>query len=399
MRNIILSGIDVNNGGVGRLLKELFKHCANDIEVITLEKRGVNSDNIRTRIKRQLSRVPVIDWLVRRIFYFMKFKRRSGKKIQKIKDSNVMLIHIQTVGLDNIKTLLNNNNKVSVYIMDNSFFCVRSYNYISAENDACSRCIGDHDYLSAFRYSCKPFPVNYSLNKNVKFLKWLHVIAYDITFYVQTDTQERIIKKHYGNEMSVINIGMYTDEFYEDKIHRNASTIEYDFVYHGSLVSAKGVELVLQLARELKSYRFFFPYSFDDVYRCCRLKREDASNITFKDVIWETGLEEVVKNAAIILCPSLWSSPVEGALIKSIMYNGCVAVVNTSFSFIDEIPDDCLIKLEPELDDKGNRLKEYIINESMREKVKNMSQAWVTTYIRKKNASYKLLFDNFSGTN
>jgi hypothetical protein len=62
---------------------------------------------------------------------------------------------------------------------------------------------------------------------------------------------------------------------------------------------------------------------------------------------WETGLKEKIINSKIVLNPSLWSSPVEGALLKSIKYNGCVSVANILSSFINEIPDDICLKLNP----------------------------------------------------
>ena len=64
---------------------------------------------------------------------------------------------------------------------------------------------------------------------------------------------------------------------------------------------------------------------------CSRL-----NNVTFQDCTWETGLEEAVRKAKLVANPSLWSAPIEGAFLKSLAYNGNVAVVDTKFGYSSE---------------------------------------------------------------
>ena len=60
------------------------------------------------------------------------------------------------------------------------------------------------------------------------------------------------------------------------------------------------------------------------------------TNVTFFDCTWETGLKEAVANARVVVNPSLWSAPIEGAFLKSVAFNGNVAVVESKFGFSSE---------------------------------------------------------------
>ena len=63
---------------------------------------------------------------------------------------------------------------------------------------------------------------------------------------------------------------------------------------------------------------------------------------------WETGLEAAVRAAPLVLVPSLWSAPVEGALIKSIAAGRAVAVVDNESAFSHELPMGLVSRLPPD---------------------------------------------------
>ena len=48
---------------------------------------------------------------------------------------------------------------------------------------------------------------------------------------------------------------------------------------------------------------------------------------------WESGLQDYVVNAKVVIHPSQWSAPIEGALIKSAKLNSNVATVSTLFGY------------------------------------------------------------------
>jgi len=70
----------------------------------------------------------------------------------------LVLIHPQTSDSKELSRSSKKGKKPTwLYLMDSSFFCVRSYNHVPGERKACLRCLtGRWDNLIAHR--CKPFP-------------------------------------------------------------------------------------------------------------------------------------------------------------------------------------------------------------------------------------------------
>ena len=87
-------------------------------------------------------------------------------KILFIKNTKIIIIHPQTIGYDLFFRLLKYN-RIFLYVMDNSFFCVRSYNVHPILENECLQCI---DKLSPHE-ECDPSPVLMSQTKNIKHLE------------------------------------------------------------------------------------------------------------------------------------------------------------------------------------------------------------------------------------
>ena len=81
--------------------------------------------------------------------------------------------------------------------------------------------------------------------------------------------------------------------------------------------------------------------SLDEMYRDIKDCQKCPLGASRTKFVFGTGNP----NAKIVINPSLWSAPVEGALLKSIKYNGCIAIVPIDFSFKKEIPSDTVIHL------------------------------------------------------
>jgi hypothetical protein len=95
-----------------------------------------------------------------------------------------------------------------------------------------------------------------------------------------------------------------------------------------------------------------------------------------ESISWKTGLKEAVMNVSIVINPSLWSSPVEGALLKSIKYNGCVAILPIEYSFQKEIPTDVVIHLENKVSESVVILENVFNSISIIEEYKKQSSQW-----------------------
>jgi hypothetical protein len=72
---------------------------------------------------------------------------------------------------------------------------------------------------------------------------------------------------------------------------------------------------------------------------------------------WYTGLKESAMNARIVLVPSLWSAPIESALVKSIMLLRAVCVVDVDTAFSSEIDNKIIIKLSNNIDESSLQLR------------------------------------------
>jgi hypothetical protein len=84
-------------------------------------------------------------------------------------------------------------NKVILYIMDCSFFCIRSYNIHPIKHNECLDCLGS---IKPHKL-CLPFPKKYKKLANIKYLELLKENANKIIFYSQNKLQKILLKKHF----------------------------------------------------------------------------------------------------------------------------------------------------------------------------------------------------------
>ena len=76
---------------------------------------------------------------------------------------------------------------------------------------------------------------------------------------------------------------------------------------------------------------------------------------------WESGLHAAVRDARLVLAPSLWSSPCEGALIKNIVVSKAPAVVDVPSAFSSEIPTDVLLRLPADVDRGAQAIRQALL--------------------------------------
>lgn len=386
MDKYIISGIGPSDHGAGRLVKELIKFANQsnpDIKVIAFYSK---KNKLFKFLKNSF-----FGHYLKLIYYKLIQKSNSARQIQNIKHSTVLLLHPQTLGFDNFKILIENKNKIFLYVLDNSFFCMKSLNYANGHK-ACFDCLGNINTSSIQKNGCKPSPVMYSLQDNTEFLKYLNGIKMEVNFLAQNYLQQNLLFKHFGDQINSDVVGMYTSEFSENKIYNAHDNFKFDFVYHGSLELAKGVLYFIELAKAMPDNSFFIPYDSNLVKNKLNLKTL-PTNINFENQTWESGLEDTIKHSKIVVCPSLWSAPIEGAFLKSIMVNGCVAVVNTEFAYSNEFTSDQIIKLNSELVLSLSLLNEVLQNKVKRNKIVFESQAWFLNYVNQKEMSQAKLFE------
>ena len=123
-------------------------------------------------------------------------------KLREIKNKNILIMHHQSLGLKATKKLINENDNIDFYIMDNAFFCIKSYNFLENEKKECLNCLGGN-FESAYEYNCKVFPYKYSIKNNIEFLKFLKFESKKLNFYALSLSHASLIKKHFGVKVSV----------------------------------------------------------------------------------------------------------------------------------------------------------------------------------------------------
>ena len=403
MKKYIISGIGPSTGGVGRLVKTLISYTGqhfSDVEVIYIYAK-------KNKLFKFLKESFLGDFL-KLIFY--KYFTQSGIKsrIKNITGSKVLVIHPQTLGFDNVYTLAENNNQLYFYVMDCGFFCMKSYNHISPAFTSCLACLGSSDFAPAVQHKCTPFPVSFQVDENIRFLRFLRENHSRFSFLAQNESQEKMIKRHFGEDCRTRIVGMYTDEMetagnkdpvadpVSDPVAAGTETdggIFPEIVYHGSLDEAKGILYVLHLAPFLQPHSVLIPYSAAQINgRYGKIPL--PGNLVCQEMTWETGLEAAVKKAKLVLTPSVWSAPIEGAVLKSIYFNGCVASLNTECSFAsDLISSDVLLELMEDYSLSAQRIKEILIPGAAREALSRNAAGWMERYKSDKGRKQKELFD------
>lgn len=384
-RDYIIAGIPPSRLGVGRLMAYLVDQNHNDFCIIYPNVFYPDSD-LRTLLKR----ISYID-LFKQIIKYVSSKIIGGLKFKMetmfLRSKNIILIHPQTIGLKNVTKLIRKNN-IFIYLMDCSFFCVKSYNHLDQSLKPCFLCLGGN-YEFANKNNCKPFPERYKLNANVRFLEMLRASANEITFMVQNSSQADLVINHFGNDIKVYEVGMFATDFvnHSEKcrsVEKLNDKFNVDFVYHGVVSEVKGLSYVLDIAMELKQFSFLIPASYDRCKKIIgdKILKNDLKNVTFLDINWERGLKEYIINSKVILCPSLWSAPIEGALIKSFIFNGVVALVPAKYSFTNDLPESIYCKLDINcFDETTKKLKELIENEPYRNNLRKNAQNWVELFL------------------
>lgn len=260
-----------------------------------------------------------------------------------------ILFHPQMIGVEQTLELIGlrheSGRKTQIYLLDNVFFCRRSYNHIDTEVKTCLRCVGPGSHTHADEMKCLAWPkVSPMVNAFAQRLWELNADG-ALTFFAQTETQADLARQHFGADADVRLVGLWCEDWnehfstFESQDVKTSSTTEFEIVYHGSRDMAKGLGWTLSVAAVLPNLKFLIP-----------LDRGEANftappNVTVKTMRWSEGLFDAIKGAKLTLVPSLWSAPCEGALIKSILTARATAVVRADAAFSGEIPDDVLLKL------------------------------------------------------
>lgn len=332
----IVCGIGPGTGGVGKFLEYLISISSDDECEFIYPKRSSVKNNLLRKI---------IENAIYRPIFRMKLRSAKGH--------SVTILHQQTVGYSSVKWLVNNASSITLYVMDNGVFCVKAYNYIDGEAGECFKCLGG-DYSNSYINKCIPQPLR-RRSQAIAMQKFLEDRKCEINFITLSESNAQLLMEHYGKDISISTRYFQTlDLINTTLLAEPNSETKFDVVLHAGDIAAKGFIYFLDLASLLPEFSFFVPT------KKLPFKYSKFPNIHSQDVRWENGLKQIVENSRLILTPSLWSFTPEAATLKSLTYNGAVAVVKNKYSFSNEMSENAYLPLSGQPMDDAPKIKAYL---------------------------------------
>ncbi|MEO1024894.1 MAG: hypothetical protein AAFX07_04985 [Pseudomonadota bacterium] len=367
----VVSGVPAGNSGTGQL-------------VAYLRSSGLRFIEPGRRLDRADDRTVVHElvfwmregprWLI--FFFRLWILRNSGR--------GVLLLHPQDIGFNatlRIIKLMRGN--CWIYLLDSSFFCIRSYNFMPMETSACLRCLADPSQYAAKKFGCAPFPRQ--TFSAMTFVRKLRALARSgkVSFFAQNQRQATLAEQQFGVNVPVV--GLWTAELERSLVLETTESSEpvraetrWDVVFHGNDIPAKGSRWALSVAQHAPGLSFLFPFKRPEDFK------NQPDNCDFVEMCWTSGLKEAVSDCEVALSPSAWSAPIEGALIKNIRYASVTAVLKNETSFSDEIPNTVVLHLENEPEKAAEQLVKAVSLKSTIEA--NPKVEWLEFFVEKNRA-------------
>lgn len=278
---------------------------------------------------------------------------------------HLTIYHHQTIGYSLTKRLLASMNKVDFYILDASFFCMKSYNFLNEK--ACLNC------LKTFNpdISCKSFPKFALTSSILSFRKQLHNSIDKILFIVQTESHKLLLNDSFLKK-PIVEVRKMTHPKLNFEVSNLKKDTKYDFAFHGNNLEAKGSKYVFNLSKKMKNQTFIFPFRLNNLPKNCFCEQKN----------WDNGLADILTNSKVILCPSLWSAPVESSILKTMLLNKPVAIVKSDYSASNDIyPENTFIHLSGDMGSDIDILKRHLNSPKKLKEISGNAYLWAKKYI------------------
>ena len=292
-------------------------------------------------------------------------------------EGEVLVLHPQTIGLALLREIIEARNHTWMYVLDASIFCLRSYNCLPAESTPCLRCLGN-DGSAARLNGC----VNWF--RSGPFQDYLPggVRSGKLKLIAQCETSAELLRAHFGRETTVAVVPLTVPDVTPPQgIFTRPRREKPLAVYHGACNHAKGIAHVIALATLMPDWDFLVPSSMRELTRDFGHLDLYPPNLILKQMSWSSGLSEEVKMADLVLCPSSWSAPVEGAVLKSLAHNGLVGLYVHETSFAAEVPPEARVAIDPrDLEGTAARLRRLISNPDEAAAIRSAARRFITQY-------------------
>ena len=369
---VIVSGIGPGSTGTGALMIGLMAEgVGQDVRFFYKEKtprrRGwaaLQKFNPLRVLRYAFSRA-TFSWRVLRA-------ARSGRE--------VVLLHPQTIGFGLFSRIMEARPHVWMYVLDAFVFCRRSYNCLPGETGPCLRCVGN-DGAEGDRHGCEDWfrsgPFHGSLRG------W--VASGRLRLMAQCDSHAALLRTHFGPGAVVKVVPLSVPDIATPPAEPPRPVRARPLgVFHGSCQPAKGVAHVAALAREMPDWDFLVPSDRGEYVHHLGSTDGLPGNLQFRRLSWNEGLAGAVASADAVLCPSIWSATVEGALLKSLAHNGLVMVLPHPSSFASELPPEARLAFDPaDVRGSAERLRAVHADPALSGAMRAAARAFMKDYARR----------------
>lgn len=262
------------------------------------------------------------------------------KKLRNIRDINLYLFHPQSISYEFVNRMTDLKIIKGIYILDNSYFCFASYNWLKTEPlKACTMCIQNKNNFII--YGCKDIFRNekdqYKIFRDNLYRGFLGKI------FVQNYSHKKIFSLVSNGKGSVIagmlpqslinykkDIFCNKEEYYFNILCKLKKKYKFIVVCHMNFSGAKGYFLIEEVSRYLKDICFIFPFKKPSIIG----DEKNQKNLIYLPCSWDSGLRNLCNEADMVFVPSIWTIQVEGALLKSCLV--AKRLVSISDSIIDK---------------------------------------------------------------
>lgn len=377
---LAISGRPAFQGGAGEFVGSL--------------KREIERDNLPMKLVSPQRAYPIMESIrrghfirgltepVRRWISSFLLRRKVSQFARS--SSPLIIIHPQSLGLDYVMRVLARRHAPTwFFVLDNWIFCRKAYNSIAGEFRPCFRCLGNEAEGAALM-GCQPpesFRRGYTIAAEQGFRRLAR--GGNLRFMVQTRSQAQLLRKHLGENQKICQIGLEVPDI--DSTDGHASESGYDVVYHAAPTWEKGVGVLFALARLLPEFTFLGPFekaAVEQDIASSSLPRA-PNNLHFRGMSWQGELRDAVRTAKMVLCPSIWAAPVEGAVLKSLAHNGVVALFRGPGQFGEDIPRDAVVELNAgDFESSAACVRAVLLDQGVREKLRACAREYIREFKR-----------------
>ena len=237
----------------------------------------------------------------------------------------IWFIHLQGLSYSLIDVAYKLHIPAVMHVMDNFFFCTRSYNFLDYSGEICRWCV-EYGFQSAIEMGCTGLPqwlYNRARQKFSSSLLKLSSIFFQSEIHLNLF---RAIFADYDGRLGILDLPVDCREF------QCSSSIGGNYiVFNGPLSKVKGFNWFLDVAPKSK-WQFFVPLNSSKLLKTYKFPPNIKliPNCTF-----DKGLKDIIAGARAVVVPSLWDLQCETATIYLMLMGKCVITSDLGWNHIN----------------------------------------------------------------